>query len=298
MTTETTQTATEAVAKTVLDDMPARTLCNSVDDATAFISRCQTDYADFDSYPVAFAGCTEDGEFDPAVYDDSMQVSIAKLTERGEGKNSSTIKAIVIYPSPRIDSILLTETGKAWAAAILAKELNHVAVRALRKADDADSFAAAIASIPTTIGEFTTSGRESTGGIAETYNDLWQIIKKAMGQKSKAFALANLSKKELRKAMESASYAAAMYPLLETRTNKKGDAESYFEVAATFGSLIAKQQGKDPAIFDKMLLTRDEKQIDVTGDDEDEFDLDAMAAALAPAVDAGIEAAPEPAAAE
>ncbi len=287
MTTETnTTTATTPKVKTVLDDMPARALFDSIEAATAFLTAAQGDettpgtYSDFNSYPVAFTGCTEDGDFDPAVYTDDMQIAVAKLTERGDGANSSTVKAIVIYPSPTVQAFMESAMGTAWIAAIVAKEANHVAVRNLRKAKDADDFAAAIENMPQTVADYTTAGRESSGGINEAYNDLWQIIKKAIGQQSKAFALANLSKKELRKAMESASYAAEMYPRLETITNKAGEAKSLFAVAATFGSMIAKQQGKDPAVFDKMLATRDEKTIDVADEGEEEFDLEAMAAAL------------------
>lgn len=288
MTTETETTTTAQKVKTVLDDMPARTLFDSIEAATAFLTAAQGDeeagvagtYADFNSYPVAFTGCTAEGDFDPAIYTDEMQIAVAKLTERGEGANSSTVKAIVIYPSPKPEAFMATTLGTAWVAAIIAKEANHVAVRNLRKAKDAEDFAAAIENMPQTVADYTTAGRESSGGINEAYNDLWQIIKKAIGQQSKAYALANLSKKEQRKAMESASYAALMYPRLETITNKAGEAKSLFAVAATFGSMIAKQQGKDPAVFDKMLATRDEKTIDVADEDEEEFDLEAMAAAL------------------
>jgi hypothetical protein len=84
----------------------------------------------------------------------------------------------------------------------------------------------------------------------------------------------------LRKAMESASYAATVYPQLETRQNKKGEPESLFVLAATFGQLLAKQESLDSTIFDRMLSQRDEKEIDVA-EDEEEFDLEAMAAAIA-----------------
>ncbi len=80
--------------------------------------------------------------------------------------------------------------------------------------------------------------------------------------------------------MESASYAATVYPHLETRKNKKGDKESYFEIAATFGAALAKQEGLDPAIFTKALEGRNEKTIEVGSDDEDDFDIEAMAAKM------------------
>jgi hypothetical protein len=288
-----TNTATEskeAKALTVIDDMDQRRLFDSTDEAAAYIAKCQEQFSDFGSYPVAAAGLTEDGDFDPEVYTDDMRVGVYVLTKRGDGPNSTTVHCIVIAPAPKVTAFLgLTEddaasfnnaAGVEWLTGIIDKEINHVTVRQLRKAENAQEIAEAVESMPTTLADFITSGRESSSGILETFNQLWQIIKKGMGAKSKPFALANLSKKELRKAMESASYAATVYPQLETRTNKKGEPESLFVLAATFGQMLAKQESLDSTIFDRMLSQRDEKTIDVAEDEED-FDLEAMAASLA-----------------
>lgn len=299
MADENTTTATpEGEAKdskkvlTVIDDMDNRRLFDSPEDAAAYIAKCQNDYPDFNSYPVAAVGLTEDGDFDPEVYTDKMRIAVSVLTQRGEGAGSSTVKAIVIYPSPKVNAILgigdedwatvvESNIGLEWLSAIIEKELNHVAVRQLRKAESADDIADAIQTMPTTIEAYTTSGRESSGGILQPYNDLWQLIKKAIGSKSTPFRLANLSKKEMRKAMESSAYALTVYPKLEDRENKKGEKESLFAVAAAYGQVLAKTKGMDATIFERMLTTRDEKVIDVTEDeDEGEFDFEAMAAAM------------------
>lgn len=285
-----TAAAAESKAKTVIDDMDQRRLFDSTDEAAAYIAKCQEEFADFGSYPVAAAGLTEEGDFDPDVYTDEMRVGVYVLTKRGDGPNSTTVHCIVIAPAPKVTAFLgLTEedaasfnnaAGVEWLTGIIDKEINHVTVRQLRKAENAQEIAEAVESMPTSLADFITSGRESTSGILETFNQLWQIIKKGMGAKSKPFALANLSKKELRKAMESASYAATVYPQLETRTNKKGEPESLFVLAATFGQMLAKQESLDSTIFDRMLSQRDEKEIAVA-DDEEDFDLEAMAASLA-----------------
>lgn len=280
--------AAESKTLTVIDDMDQRRLFADTDSAAAYIEKCQTDFSDFGSYPVAAAGLTEEGDFDPDVYTDEMRVGVYVLTKRGDGPNSTTVHCIVIAPAPKVTAFLGlpddTDFGNAagleWLTGIVDKEINHVTVRQLRKAENAQEIAEAVESMPTTLADFITSGRESTSGILETFNQLWQIIKKGVGAKSKPFALANLSKKELRKAMESASYAATVYPQLETRTNKKGEPESLFVLAATFGQLLAKQESLDSTIFDRMLSQRDEKEIEVADDGED-FDLEAMAAAIA-----------------
>ena len=275
------ETTTEAAeeskkAQTVIDDMQSRALFDDMEAAGNYLAKCQESFSDFNSYPFAAVGLTEEG-FDPDIYNDSMQIAVAVLTQRGEGAGSSTVKAIVVYPSPKPEALMDSAAGRDWIAGLVAKEANHVAVRQLRKAEDADAIADAIQTMPTTLDDYTTSGRESTGGILATYNDTWQIIKKAISAKSTPFRLANLSKKELRKAMESSAYALAVYPKLEDRTNKKGEPESLFVVAATYGQLLAAKKGLDSTIFDRALSQRDEKVIDAaTDEDEEEFDFDAM----------------------
>lgn len=277
--------STEKKVKTVKDNMTARRIFSTVEDATAYIETCQRDLVDFASTPVVTVGFTDEGDFDPAIYNESMDIGIVKLTERGEGAGSSTVKMIVIYPSPKVHAILglpldfeidpEAKPGFDWLEGVIQKELNHVAVRNLRKAEGPEEIREVLEKVPTSIADYITSQRESSSGILETYNQTWQLIKKMMGKRSKQFAIANLSKKELKKSMESASYAAMMYPVLEARKNKAGEDESYFQIAATFGVKIAKKEGLDPAIFEKMLETRNEVQIGLV-EDEEEFDYDQM----------------------
>lgn len=290
MTQETKATESKKVeTKTVLDDMDQRRFFATTDEATAYISECATLFADFSGYPVAAAGLTDDGNFDPEIYNDSMRVGVYVLTKREGGPNSTKVHCIVIAPAPKVTAILGlpddqefdNAAGFDWLSGIIEKEINHVTVRALRKAENVQEIADAVDSMPTTLADFITSSREATSGILETYNSLWQAIKKTIGGMSKPFALMNLSKKELRKAMESASYAAAVYPQLETRKNKKGEQESLFVVAANFGIILAREGSMDPTIFERMLSNRDEVEIEVATDEADEFDLEAMAAKLA-----------------
>lgn len=289
-------TNTEAKApkpQTVVDDMDSRRIFDTTEAATAYIQKCQTDYVDFAGYPVAAVGLTEEGDFDPAIYNADMRIAVAVLSQRGKTEqnpsDSSRVHCIVIYPTPKLAAILgLPEDvelpkGAAldWLTAIIEKELNHVAVRQLRKTTDAAGIAEAVGTMPTTLADYVTSGRETSSGIMETFNQLWQLIKKAIGSKSKAFALRNLSKRDLLQSIQSANYAAAMHPQLEARVNKKGEAESYFVLAAQFGQALAAQMGLDPAIFDKALENRDERKFTTGDESEDDFDFEQMAAALA-----------------
>lgn len=276
--------ANDSKTKNVLDDMKARAIFSNTDDAANYIMKCQESFPDFGGYPIVFVGQTEDGDFDPEIYNDSMDVAVVKLTARGEGSGKdyegSVVKAIVIFPSPKLSAILESESATAWLTGIMQKELNHVAVRGLRKAGEKDqpTIAEAAEAMPTTIEAYITSNREAGSGILETYNELWRVIKSALGQKFKIWNLTNFSKKELRKAMESSAYAAAVYPKLELRENKKtGERESLLEIALNFGVLLAKEQGLDPAFFERALADRAEAPAKLDDEDDEDFDLEAMA---------------------
>lgn len=265
-------------AKTVIDDMAARRVFADAESFGAYLTKCATEYADFASYPIAAPGLSEDGTLDPEIYTDAMNIAVAVLTQRGDGPNSSSVKAIVIYPSPKLDAILSDAPAREWLEGIIAKEINHVAVRQLRKAEN---IADVTDQMPTSLADYVTSNRESAGGILQSYEDLWKPIKKAVGSKFRAFALQNLSKKELRRGMESASYAKETYPTLEDRGNNKSGAAnpSLFVLAAQLGIVQAKKLGLDPAIFERWLENRNDKVIEIT-EDEDDISLDDLTAAF------------------
>lgn len=264
-----------AKVKDVLNDMDSRRTFPNPDEAIAYIGKAMQDYPDFGNYPVAAPGVSinEEGglDFDADVYTDDTRVMVAVLTQRGEKAGESSVKAIVITPVPTYDSILSNPEGRAWAERILDKELNHVAVRQLRKADD---IADVVDSMPKTLADYITSERAG-GGILQAFEDLWRPIKTNMAKLSRSWRLANLSKKELRRACESAAYAEEYYPTLEK--SKQG---SLFVFALNGMIAQAKKDGLDPTIFQRWLDGRDEKKIDVAAEDEDEFSLDDLTAAL------------------
>jgi len=241
-----TQTAADSKAKVkdVLNDMDARRVLANPDEAIAYIGASIEQFPDFTNYPVAAAGVSEDEDgnlvFDPEVYTDSTNVMVAVLTQRGDGPGTSTVKAIVIAPVPTLDSILANEAAKDWLTKIVHKELNHVAVRQLRKADDIDTV---IDSMPKTLDDYISSNREA-GGMLQAFEDLWRPIKNNMAKLSRSWKLANLSKKELRRGLESAAYASEYYPTLEE--TKQG---SLFVFALNGLIATAKKQGLDPTIF-------------------------------------------------
>jgi hypothetical protein len=299
--TDTNTAATEATAqdstetkdkrKSTLEGMTGYRSFDSTDEATAYLTKCGQDFTDFAQQPFAMNGINDAGEYDPAVYTDDMRVRVAVLknvprTINGK-KEPTTIKAIVVTPVPTLAALLGTDAeqvakmqesnpaGVAWIQKVLDKELNHVAVRPLR---DAENLETAVAQMPRTVGDFLESGRDA-GGIMDTFNDTYKTISDLMGSKATVWAKARLNKSDLKKAMESTAFATEYYPALEDRGEGK---DSLFVLALRFGQALAKKKGMDAAIFDKWLATRDQQTLAKTEDEsDDDLSLDDLVADLA-----------------
>lgn len=265
------ETKNEEAAKTVAD-IDSRKTFESVDAALAYIGEIG-DYTGFADLQQAIVGAIADDDgnvtLDPAIYDESMQVAVAIVSEKVAGAKMKPI-ALAVYPTPAPDAVLALDEGKAWVAKLIEKEANLVAMRALRKSDNIEESASAM---PTTIASYITPSREAATGILATYEAVWKDIKQLMAKKSRAWAIANFSKKELRRALESASYASGTYPKVE----KGGGDSSLFVFAIGLGKLLAQKAELDPAFFDNALAKRNEHVINI--DDEDgELTLDDLLA--------------------
>lgn len=250
--------------KTVADDMDSRRIFANIEEATAYLTKMATELSDFESTAIAAAGMDAEGNFDPAVYTDQMDVMVSVLGSRKGG-----VKAIVVAPIPKIQSILESPEALAWATKILHKELNHVAVRALR---DAADVATVVDQIPTTLGGYISSQREASG-IIETYNELYKGINATMSAKIPVWSKARLTKGELKRALESKAYAEEYYPALENRGEGK---DSLFVLALQLGISGAKTKGLDPAIFQRWIDTRNQKALTAADDEGDDFDLGSL----------------------
>lgn len=263
--------------KTVLNHMPSRSTFETADDALAFLTRMSEECTDFANYPGLTVGLTEDGAFDPAVYTDSMLVTVARLTEKGkrgaDGKmeKETQVKAIVVYPTPKLAAVLNEEAGRKWLESLVEKEANLVAMRALRRDDD---LATGVEAMPKTLADYWTPSTSAGSGTLATYNELWQAVRDATGAKIPAVKAAGLSKKVFRNCLESASFAAESYDRLENRKTKAGQEYSAFVYALHIGLALAKEEGLDPAFFQNALDTRDDKVIELTDTGEDDIELD------------------------
>lgn len=266
----TNETKTET-PKTVAD-IDSRKTFTSVDDALGYIGEIG-EYVGFGDLQQAIVGAVADADgnvtLDPAIYTDEMEIAVAVVSEKVAGTKMKPI-ALAVYPTPAADAVLASDEGKAWVAKLIEKESNLVAMRALRKSDNIEESASAM---PTTIASYITPSREAATGVLATYEAVWKDVKALMAKKSRAWSIANFSKKELRRAIESASYASGTYPKVE----KGGGESSLFVFAAGLGKLLATKAGLDTAFFDNAIAKRNEHVINI--DDEDgELTLDDLLA--------------------
>lgn len=286
--TESVNTATAATqadkVQTVLDNMKTPRFFDSVEDASVYLAKCQTEISDFAEHQFVMNGIDSDtGDFDPEVYGEGTRVLVHVLKTRGaKTKNAlgedvvspATVQCIVVSPTPALDAVQADSVGNGWLQKIFDTQIVHVAVAPLR---GSDNLAVSSKDMPLQLADFVTA-RES-GSVTETFDKLFRGIGEAIKAKSPAWAKARITKAELRKAFESRPYALAVYPLLEDR----GDKPSLFVMAMQLGIREAKADGLDPTIFQTWIDTRDQKAVEdesVTGEEED-FDLDDLSIAKA-----------------
>lgn len=272
--------------KTVLNHMKSRAVFDSTDAAFAYLERMATectDWADEDgnaTYPGLTVGLTEDGALDPEIYTDDMQITVARLTEKGkrgaDGKmeKETRVIAIVVYPTPKLAAVMANaENGQPWLQSLIEKEANLIAMRALRRDED---LANGVDAMPKTLADYWTPASAGGSSILATYNEVWQAVRDATGAKIPALKQAGLSKKVFRNCLESASFAQDSYARLESRKNKAGQEYSAFVYALHIGKTLAEEEGLDPAFFVNALATRDDKVIALTDTGEDDIDLDIL----------------------
>lgn len=300
--------AKEPKVLTVRDDMPSRAIRDTTAEAAAYLIEAATKYSDFVSFDLispidagreggSAPGLTQDAEgnlvFDPVIFPESMRVMVSVLTQRGEGQGNSTVKCIVVAPVPSLTMIQGDPAGVAWLDKIIGTELNRIAVRGLRPDDANINDPTILDAMPKTLADYVTSNRGGSSTLLEAYEEYWKAVKQALSSLSKAFKLANLSKREFRFAMSSADYASRYYPTLEE--TKKG---SLFVFAIQAFTAEGKKAGKDVSIFETWLNTRNEAKIDEKAeDDEGELSLDVLTQAMAKQAEtpATPEATPAPA---
>jgi hypothetical protein len=280
----------KAPAKPILaDDMTARrtfyptrdesgdVISSALEQAQEYLAGIMERFDDFDDYPFAASGVSLDDEgnavFDESVYAEDSGVMVGLLKKNKEGVKCTFMAPIPDFPAMVADTV--DGPAQSWAVAILEKEANHVAVRALREAEDVSLV---VDQMPASADSYFSSGRGAGAGIMATFNELYKAINALLASKVPAWAKAKLYKSEMQKAMESKAYAMEYYQTLEDR----GERESLFVLACNMGIRAAAKKGMDPTIFERWLATRNEKpfKLDATDEGEDDFDLDSLTESL------------------
>ena len=272
--------AAEAAKVPSIVEMDSRRIFDTTDAAIEYLTGLGGKYADFARVPFVGTGIGEDGNFDSAIYVEGMRVMVSKLTNKGsrEKGTETTMKAIVVAPVPSLELLLATEGGADFVNRVLATELNHIAVRQLRTADDVST---EIGTVPTTVDGYINTGNGDGASLLDAYNALWQNLNKALAAKIPAWARARFTKQELKKALESAAYAREIYSALEDRPAKAdGSSGSVFVTALVMLTNAAKRDALDSTVFERWAANRDAAKFDPASEQELDFDMDELAASL------------------
>lgn len=300
MTTETTEaTAAAATAEAAkaptLKDLPQRRMFDTAADALTALQTILDTVTGAADLPLIVAGRDAEGGIDSSIYE-GQRVMLALLNEKlpkpanGEGEGGMRPKAIVMTPLPTLEAILADKQGREWLAGVVDTQLNNTAFRKLRKPETVLSNAAHL--LPVTLADYVTSeGAGANAGIMASFDALHSDVTKLLVSKSPRWAQGKPGKKAvLLQALESAAFASRIFPALEQSKAAPG---GLFVLWLRLAINLAKETGKDPAIFQHWLDTRD--QTTSGTDEEEELDFDSL---LAPATgdaeaDADAEAAGE-----
>lgn len=267
---ETTTAPVATKEKNVAEDMASRRIFPNAQEASEYLNGLGTTLKDFGEYPLAAPGIDSEGNFDPAIYTDDVDVMVATLRAQKGSKTyrGRAVNAIVIAPVPKIDVLLSREDGRQWVEKILHKEMNHVAVRALRDAEDVSTV---IEDIPTTIVGYISTSREGGSTLLEAFNELWKPVNDILKSKVPVWNKARLIKSDFKKCCESRGFALEYYSALEDRGEGK---DSLIVGALNLMISAAKKKGLDATIFERWLATRNAKTYDASQEDDDLDNLD------------------------
>lgn len=263
-----------------LEDAPQRVIFPSLDDSLEYVGKLSELIAGSD-VQLSIYSLTIDENGDAAPNPDQAwpqgadgkphEAMVAKLNrqEGPQGDRRNVTKAIIVHPVPTLDQLLADDSGREMVESVIEKELNHRTFRPIRTADN---IKAMLAEMPVSIEQFTTSSRESTGGLLATFNELYKGILDFMRTKLDRVRRARLTKEELRKCLENAAYATHYYAPLE----EAGDFETFL---AAMNS-IAERESMDTTLIAQWAAERKNQSFDADDEDGDTLDVADLMAGL------------------
>ena len=196
--------------------MKQRNVLPTLADAIALMEKAANATSNFYGLPVAIVGYDpESGEVDPAVYEGNHAVLAyvgARKVKFGTGKEAverNSVKAVVIYPVPKLESIIAGgDAATDWLDKIVMKEASHVAFRNFRDANTVADLMNGAAAAPKTVDDYVTaSSREGSGLDTDTFDALWGSFRTMLRKKQPALYDLLPSKPEVINALRSKSYA-------------------------------------------------------------------------------------------
>lgn len=210
----------------------------TLDEAVAAINKVATETDDFLGLPVKFRGIdVQDGKYvaspDAAGLYAGSYATFGYVAGSARGKEGKSIKMVLLFPTPTLDSVMDSEEAIDWLGKVANKELRHVLFRNFRDADSWDEIEQGFATAPTDLAGYLAS--HSRGAAEEidtdTFDAIWPDYRKHLAKDRAALAKVLPAKQEVIKAIRSKSYADARYGDLEAKNIFLGIAMQIVQIA-------------------------------------------------------------------
>lgn len=176
------------------------------------------------------------------------------------GKMIPGIRGVVMFPAPRLETLLAEMDGNEkvvdWLDKIVEKELSHVAFRPLRVSESDEGFLQAVDKMPTSIDAYVISGR--VGVDTDTFDIVWPEMRKYLREVQPALYGLLPTKAEVLKCIRSKSYALATEEALEKASAFTFIASQMIEGCKTFKDSKGNPDPLDPTSLVDFVNGRDE----------------------------------------
>lgn len=192
--------------------MDSRTVYPSIQAAYDAMTKAGEATESFFGLPIAVVGYDEETDtVDESIYNGSNAV-LAYVGARNikiDGKDRNSVKAVVIYPVPTVESFLAGgDAASAWLEKIIQKEAGHVAFRNFRDANTLAELMNGAKAAPRSVDDYVTaSNREGSGLDTETFDALWNSFRNMLKKEQPALNALLPSKADTIKAIRSKAFA-------------------------------------------------------------------------------------------
>jgi hypothetical protein len=197
---------------------------DTLEAAVAALNKASAETDDFKGLPIYLRGVTVvEGKYAPeadaeSIYDGNY-ATVALVAGSARGQEGKSLKAVLLFPTPKLETILGSTSAQDWLAKVVNKEQRHVAFRPFRDAASWDELDKGFEQAPVDLESYLAShARGAAEEIdSDTFDTIWPAWRKGLTKSNPKLAKLIPPKQDVIKGIRSESYAKAAYPELEAK---------------------------------------------------------------------------------